>query len=94
MNLVNLVITRQKETPVERVERFKRERRHIWKEEGCRLLEWRGRLGLPRTFVALETGVGYARLCRLEQGLPVREAKLICRIYEMVLEKAETNKEL
>lgn len=93
MNLVELLIARQNETPEERLERYKQEQRLKWKEEGDRLYEWRRRLGLTRTFIANETRVKPSRLRNFEKGLPVRDAKIIGRSYEMVLEKVEQERE-
>ncbi len=93
MNLVDLIVARQNETPEEKAKRYKQEQKLRWKEEGNHLYEWRRRLGLTRTFIANETRVNPSRLRRLEQGLPVRDAKIICRSYEMVLEKIEKDME-
>ncbi|WGD69416.1 helix-turn-helix transcriptional regulator [Bacillus subtilis] len=91
MNLVDLIIARKTETLEERTEGINRARKRKWTDEGIRLLAWRERLGLTRTFVSKETGVNYSRLRRLELGCPVKDAKIIYRIYEMTLEKFETN---
>lgn len=64
-------------------------KRRKWTEEGGQLLKWREKLGLTRAFIARETGVDYGRLSRLEQGKPVREAKLIAQLYKLTLEKVE-----
>lgn len=89
MNLVDLLIARQNETQIERLERYRQKQKLRWRDEGNLLYEWRCRLGLTRAFIARETRVNAARLRRLEQGLPVKEAKIIYRSYEMVLEKIE-----
>lgn len=65
------------------------DKRKKWSEEGDQLLKWRERLGLSRKFIAQKTGVDYGRLSRLEQGKPVREAKLIAQLYKMTLENVE-----
>jgi transcriptional regulator with XRE-family HTH domain len=68
--------------------------RQKWNEEGQRLLQWRERLGLTRAFIAQETGVSPGRLTRLEQGDPVKEARLICKVYTLTLEKVEMHRAL
>src|SRR5690606_14033338 len=90
MNLVDLLIARKVETLKEKCARIKRERRQNWIDEGNRIVEWRNRLGLTRALIARETGVNYSRLRRLEAGLPVKDGKIIYRIYEMTLESFET----
>lgn len=90
MNLVDLLIARKAENLEDRCARTKRKWRQNWITEGNRLVEWRNRLGLTRAYIARETGVNYSRLRRLEIGLPVKEGKIIYRIYEMTLESFET----
>lgn len=89
MNLVDLLLARQSESSEDRLERFKQAQKRKWWEDGLRLYQTRKRLGLTRAFVSRETRVNTNRLRRLEQGLPVRDAKIIYRSYEMVLEKTE-----
>lgn len=62
-------------------------------KEGELLLERRKKLNLTRTYVSRVSKVGYQRLCSLEKGLPIRDAKVIIRAYEMVLEIEEMNRE-
>lgn len=69
-------------------------KREKWIEEGNQLLKWREKLGLTRAFITRETGVDYGRLTRLEQGAPVKEAKLVSQVYKLTLEKVETHRAL
>lgn len=89
MNLVELLIARQNETPEQRTERIKQMQRSKWRKDGALLLEKRLQLNLPRAFIARETRINPNRLKRLEQGFPVRDAKILYRSYELVLEIEE-----
>lgn len=89
MNLVDLLIARENKKPEERSERKKQMQRSKWRKEGAFLLERRLQLNLPRAFIARETRINPNRLRRLEQGLPVKDAKIIYRSYELVLENVE-----
>ncbi len=77
----------------ERMEQVQKTRQK-WIEEGDQLLKWRENLRLSRAFVARETGVDNGRLTRLEHGEPVKEAKLISKVYKLTLEKIETHRAL
>lgn len=94
MNLVDLLIARENETPEERSERKKQVQRSKWRKEGALLLDRRLQLNLPRAFIARETRINPNRLRRLEQGFPVRDAKILYRSYELVLEKVEMKRNL
>lgn len=76
---------------VESTERMEQDQktRQKWVEEGDQLVKWREKLGLSRSFIARATGVNYGRITRLEQGEPVKEAKLIGQVYKLTLEKVE-----
>jgi len=89
MNLVELLVARQNETPEQRTERIKQMQRSKWRKDGALLLEKRLQLNLPRAFIARETRINPNRLKRLEQGFPVRDAKILYRSYELVLEIEE-----
>jgi len=91
MNLVSLLNERQSESLEERIERFSIKRMMKWRIEGEQLLERRKKLKLTRAYISRETSIGYTRLTRLEEGLPIRDAKIIIRAYEMVLEIEEMN---
>ena len=73
---------------------FTESMRQKWIEEGEQLLEWREKLGVSRAFITRETGVDYGRLTRLEQGAPVKEAKLVRQVYKLTLEKVEMHRAL
>lgn len=94
MNLVELLIARQNETPEQRTERIKQMQRSKWRKDGALLLEKRLQLNLPRAFIARETRINPNRLKRLEQGFPVRDAKILYRSYELVLEIEEMKRNL
>ncbi|WHX24925.1 hypothetical protein QNH47_12095 [Virgibacillus halodenitrificans] len=87
MNLVDLM----NESQEERMQRFNRERMMKWRKEGEQLLERRKKLKLTRAYISRQTSIGYTRLTRLEEGLPIRDAKIIIKAYEMVLEIEEMN---
>jgi len=50
-----------------------------WAAEGARLQSLREQAGVSRTALAKALGVSQARIARLEQGLPVRDARLLQR---------------
>lgn len=76
------------------MEQAKKERGQKWIEEGNQLLKWRESLGVSRAFIAREAAVDCGRIKRLEQGEPIKEARLIVQVYKLILEKVEMNRAL
>ncbi|WP_062052459.1 helix-turn-helix transcriptional regulator [Bacillus sp. JCM 19034] len=66
----------------------------LWIEEGRQIIKWREELGLTRAFVARETGIHYSRLARLEKGEPVKDARILAKLYKLTLEKIEASRKL
>ncbi len=57
-----------------------------WRETGRQLQSLREQAGVTRTALAKALGVSPQRIARLEQGLPVRDAKLLRAAVMMYLE--------
>ncbi|NPV72331.1 MAG: helix-turn-helix domain-containing protein [Pelotomaculum sp.] len=63
-----------------------------WVAQGAQLQALREQAGVSRTALARALGVSAARVARLEQGLPVRDARLLRAAIILFLErKGEKN---
>ena len=80
---------KQAESVNKRMELVKKDLRKKWMTEGEELVRWRESLGLSRAFIARKTGVDQGRIKRLEEGEPVRDARLLMQVYKLLLEKVE-----
>ncbi|WP_166238484.1 helix-turn-helix domain-containing protein [Paenibacillus turpanensis] len=67
-------------------ERWIEEQHEKWFDIGSELMNHRLSLGVTATQVAEKMGISLSRLRNFEQGLPVKEAKLIENAYRLYLE--------
>lgn len=84
MDLVEMAIMQAERRKAQ--QRLIESRRSQWYEEGAVLKERRLNLGLTATYVARRLGIDVKRLRRLEQGEPVKQAFLLRKSYENVLD--------
>src|SRR5690625_3714519 len=86
MNIVEIYCNQVERMPENRLIN---NRVNDWRRRGNALRRRREALGLSRAYIARETKANASRLRRLELGEPVRDAKIIYRVNELILEKYE-----
>jgi DNA-binding XRE family transcriptional regulator len=81
-------IKQGKQEPAKRKEitEWKEEMVALWKEEGSEYKGKRKELGIKVKDVAVLLGVSESRIYKLERGLPIRDARLLKKAYELALD--------